>query len=140
MLGGRSAKPHQFMTGTTSFNLDLFQSEHLMLEDENEHVSLEKRLHFAAKLKNLCVNQTQRAHGKMRHGLTLTPIWRLTCSVNDDPPQRLLVLPPLDQDVEDKVVILKVRKARMPMPTGTPEEYETFMKKLESELQAFCIS
>ena len=34
MFGGRAARPYQFMSGLTSFNSDLFEAEHLMIEDE----------------------------------------------------------------------------------------------------------
>ena len=44
----------------------------------------------------------------------------MSLSLNDDP-ERLQVLPPLDIDVRDKIIVLKVIKARMPMPTGSPE-------------------
>ena len=135
-LGGRSAKPYQFMCGRTAFNADLFRAEHLIIDDEAEDITIEKRRHFAAAIKGICVNPTQHCHGKNKDGLTLTPIWRLTCSVNNDP-ERVQVLPPLDDDVADKLVILSVTARAMPMRSDTPEARKAFKARLAAELPAF---
>jgi hypothetical protein len=60
----------------------------------------------------------------------------MSLSLNDDP-ERLQVLPPLDIDVRDKIIVAKVIKARMPMPTGSPAAEERFWAQLVSELPAF---
>lgn len=135
-LGGRSAKPYLSMCGRTDFNADLFRAEHLVIDDEAENITIEKRRHFAASIKAICVNPEQHCHGKNKDGLTLTPVWRLSCSVNDDP-ERLQVLPPLDNDVADKIIILKVKAGAMPMPSGTPAARAAFWARLVGELPHF---
>ena len=135
-LGGRSVKPYQFMMGQTAFNSHLFKGEHLALEDENEAIDIRSRRHFAANIKTLLANRDQNCHGKNREALTLQPLWRMTLTVNDDP-ERLLVLPPFDADVRDKIICLKACKVAMPMKTGTDEEKALFWKTLMSELPAF---
>ncbi|MFA6543767.1 MAG: hypothetical protein WCS99_05040 [Limisphaerales bacterium] len=137
LLGGRSAKPYLYLTGDTTFNGDLFRAEHLMVEDEAESKDFRARRHFAAGIKGIAVNRNHYCHGKHKQALTLTPIWRLTISLNDDP-ERLLVLPPLDDDVADKVILLKTQACAMPMPTATPEELEAFKQRLTGELPAFA--
>lgn len=136
MLGGRSAKPYLYMTGATSFNGDLFRAEHLMVEDEAESRDIRARRRFAASIKSIAVNRDQSCHPKNRPAVTLTPRWRLTISLNDDP-ERLLVLPPLNPDVADKIILLKTRKQAMPMPTETPEQQAAFWNMLVAELPAF---
>jgi hypothetical protein len=136
MFGGRSAKPYQFMRGDTTFNSQLFCGEHLILEDESESVDIRSRRHFAAMLKTLLAARDQNCHAKNREALILRPIWRMSLSLNDDP-ERLMVLPPLDDDVRDKIIALKVVKNPMPMPTRTPEESELFWQTLVNELPAF---
>ena len=135
-FGGRSAQPYQFMSGQTPFNSDLMRAEHLLLEDESEDITMSKRRHLAGHIKKICASETQQCHGKNKEAVTLTPIWRLSCSVNDDP-ERLQVLPPLDSDVADKMIILKVRSSPMPMTTATPQERKLFWLQLTSELPAF---
>ena len=136
LFGGRSAKPYRVMTGGTTFNADLFAGEHLVLEDESESVDIRSRRHFAANIKSLLASWSQSCHGKHRDALTLQPIWRMSISLNDDP-ERLMVLPPLDGDVRDKIIALKIAKKPMPMPTDTPELAELFWRKMVSELPAF---
>ena len=60
----------------------------------------------------------------------------MSLSLNDDP-ERLQVLPPLDRDVRDKIIILKARKCAMPMPTGNPADDERFWNQLMAELPGF---
>jgi hypothetical protein len=134
--GGRSANCFAFMTDRTSFNSDLFRAEHLTIEDNAESADIRTRRHFGAVLKQFCVNQNQNCHGKHQVALTLTPFWRLSISVNDDP-ERLLVLPPIDPDIADKIILLKVHWRPMPMPTASPDEKAIFWKAIQAELPAF---
>lgn len=135
-LGGRSAKPYQYMTGVTAFNADLFAAEHLMIEDVAESTDIRKRRAFGANIKAFAVNQEQHCHGKNQQALTLTPRWRVSITLNDEP-ERLLVLPPLDEDISDKITLLNVAKREMPMPTATPKEQAVFWNALMAELPAF---
>jgi hypothetical protein len=136
MFGGRSRKPYLVMTGETTFNSQLFGGEHLVLEDESASVDIRSRMHFGSNIKSLLVNWDQSCHGKNQEAVTLRPIWRMTLSLNDEP-ERLLVLPPLTSDVRDKIIVLKVVKKPMPMPTDTQENSVRFWSSLVSELPAF---
>ena len=137
LFGGRSRKPYRCMTGGTTFNSELFGGEHLMLEDESAAVDIKSRMQFAAHIKSLLVNRDQSCHGKNQEAITLQPIWRMTLSLNDEP-EHLLVLPPLTDDITDKIIALKVNKMPMPMPTGTSEEAAQFWSRLVGELPAFA--
>jgi hypothetical protein len=136
LLGGRSAKPYRYMTEQTSFNSELFTAEHLMIEDEPASSDLRTRRKFASYIKIVTVNQTQSFHAKNRPALTLTPFWRLTISVNIEL-HNLLILPELDDSLEDKVILVKATRFPMPMPTRTPAERKAYWDKLVSELPAF---
>jgi hypothetical protein len=136
VFGGRAAKPYLYMTGSTTFNADLFGAEHLMVEDEAESIDIRARRHFGAKIKEVAVNVDQHCHGKNKVALTLTPIWRMTISLNNEP-ERMQVLPPLDGDVADKLMLFKVARHELPMPTETPAEKQRFRAMLSAELPAF---
>jgi hypothetical protein len=136
ILGGRVAKPYQFMTGKTSFNSELFGAEHLMIEDEAASTDIRTRTILGSFIKMITVNRTQSCHGKNKQALTLMPWWRLTISVNEEP-EHLMVLPPLDDSVRDKIILLQAFKKPMPMPTETDVEKEAFWNQLVSELPAF---
>ena len=136
LLGGRSANPYLFVAGKTEFNADLFRAEHLMIEDNAESSDMRVRRHTGAIFKGVAVNHEHHFHKKGLTGLTLTPNWRMTVSVNDEP-ERLQVVPPVDDDIGDKMMLFQVRPGVMPMATSTAEERERFMQQLESELPAF---
>jgi len=95
----------------------------------NGRVSLTRKL-------TILTGRDQNCHAKHREALILQPLWRMSLSLNDDP-ERLQVLPPLDSDVKDKIIVLKTRKTTMPMRTGTPALDERFWDQLVSELPAF---
>jgi hypothetical protein len=136
MLGGRSAKSHRYMSGGTSFNLDLIGCEHLMIEDEQSSTDFRSRVKFGSRIKEICANLVQSAHGKNRTAISLPPFWRISISVNDET-EHLLILPPIDESLEDKFIILKAEKHAMPMPSLTDAERDAFMAKLQSELPHF---
>ncbi len=140
ILGGRSAKPYRYMSGGTQFNADLFGAEHLMIEDEHSSTDIRARRMFAAQIKQFTVNQTQSCHDKGRRALTLTPFWRVSISVNDEP-EAMMVLPPMNDSVQDslsdKLFLLRAHKAAMPMPTADQAQRDAFWHELVSELPAF---
>ncbi len=136
LLGDRSAKPYQFMTGATTFNADLFEAEHLMIEDDQSSTDIRARRNFGAKIKEFTVNDTQRCHPKGRQAITLSPFWRVSITVNNEP-ENLMVLPPLDESLLDKLMLFRAYRRPMPMPTDTNEERAEFLGTLHRELPAF---
>jgi hypothetical protein len=136
LFGGRSAKPHQYMSGATDFNGDLFCAEHLMMEDEEPANDIRARRNLGTKIKEVTANVTQRCHHKYRTGISLEPFWRLTISLNDET-ENLMILPPWDDSIEDKIILLKASPAKMPMPSVTDEERGAFWAKLVATLPAF---
>ncbi len=136
MLGGRSAKPYRYMCGATEFNGDLFGAEHLVIEDEVAFTDIRARRHFGARIKDFTVNTVQSCHAKNRQALSLKPFWRMSISLNDEP-ENLLILPPIDDSLEDKIILLKANKNPMPMPTGQLGARQAFMATLISELPQF---
>ena len=136
MLGGRSAKPYRYMCGATDFNGDLFGAEHLMIEDEVAFTDIRARRAFGARIKDFTVNTVQSCHAKNRQALSVKPLWRLTITLNDEP-ENLLILPPIDESLEDKIILFKAYKRPLPMQTSTLEGYQRFMARLLAEVPAF---
>lgn len=136
MLGGRSAKPYRYMSGATEFNGDLFGAEHLMIEDEVAFTDIRARRHFGARIKDFTVNVVQSCHGKNRPALSLKPFWRTTITLNDEP-ENLMILPPIDDSLEDKIILLQAKKAILPEDIGTAAGREKFWAQLMAELPMF---
>jgi hypothetical protein len=140
ILGGRVAKPYRYMSGRTDFNSELFGAEHLMIEDELPSTDIRARRNLGANIKAFTVNQTQSCHAKGRQAITLSPFWRVSLSVNNEP-ENLMILPPMtdsEQDsLADKVILLQAQKVVMPMPSEGLEERGAFWAALVAELPAF---
>jgi hypothetical protein len=136
MLGGRVAKPYQFMTGATPFNAELFRAEHLAIEDEASSTDIRTRRKFGAMIKNLIVNEVQSCNQKFCTPASLKPFWRISITVNDEP-EHLLVLPPMDGSLEDKFILLKAHLRQMPMPTGSNAQRRAFWDTLVAEIPGF---
>jgi hypothetical protein len=133
VLGGRVGHPYQHMTGMTSFNSDLFGCEHLSIDDECGSTEFKSRQKLTAQFKMITAAGSQHCHAKGEPALTLTPFWRLTVSVNDDP-ESLLVLPLIREDLADKVMLFKIEHHTMHMPTSTNEERDAFWNQLMADL------
>ncbi len=136
LLGGRECKPFGFMAGKTSFNAELFEAEHLVLEDEHMSRRLSDRLQLGAAIKAVVANETHSCHRKYCTPITLRPFWRLTITLNDEP-EALLVLPPLEDHVADKILLLRASRFPMPMPTITHDDRAKLWDTLIAELPAF---
>jgi len=135
LLGGRHAKPYRYLSGGTDFNAELFGSEHLMIEDEVSSTDIRKRRHFGSRIKDLVANETHSHHAKNRNAVTLRPFWRLTISLNDEA-ENLMILPPIDESLADKIMLLKAYKKPLPMPAATDEERRILWDTLTGELPA----
>jgi hypothetical protein len=136
LLGGRDCKPFLFMSGKTPFNAELFEAEHLALEDEHMSRRLSDRLALGAAIKGIVANEAHHCHRKNCTPITLRPFWRLTLTLNDEP-EALLVLPPLDEHVADKILLLRASRFPLPMPTTTKDERAAFGRCLKGEFPAF---
>jgi hypothetical protein len=136
VLGGRVARPYSYMSGRTNFNYDLFGCEHLAIEDQKATTEWHTRVQFGTAIKDIVTSVEQWCHRKFADAVTLTPFWRLSISVNDEP-ENLCVLPPMDASIEDKIILLRTHKQPMPMPTTTQAEYDQFWTTLVNELPAW---
>jgi len=136
ILGGRAAKPYQSMTGGTAFNADLFGAEHLTVEDEQPSTDIRARRNFGSEIKKVTVNEWQRLHAKHRDAIMLKPFWRISVSINDEA-ENLLVLPPLDDSIRDKLMIFHAKRPEGGFDTATPEKRAEYWAKLTGELPAF---
>jgi hypothetical protein len=136
VLGGRSAKAAMWLQGRTDFNSELFGAEHLMLEDESASTSHAARMALATAIKSMVANRFHPCHAKRRDIVNLAPWWRLTISLNDEP-EHMLVLPPINADMADKIILLRATKDEMPMPTVTAEQQETYWARLMEELPGY---
>ena len=126
----------KWIIGRTNFNADLFEAEHLMIADEVPFTDLASRRVFGSKIKDITVNSIQTCHGKFANAIHLMPCWRLTISLNEES-ENLQMLPPLDTSLRDKIMLFKIKKAKILLPCNSPQERKEFWEELKKELPAF---
>ena len=138
ILGGREADPKKWLLGDEKFNEELIASEHLKVEEIPSSVRYDDRLTLGERIKELCVNHSQRLRGLHKSAVTVKPQQRLSLSMNDEP-ERLRCHPPLTGDLRDKELLLRTSNenffARYDDEEGGPE---IFLRAVEKELPAFA--
>jgi hypothetical protein len=137
LFGGGEVYPYAYMMGKDSFNEELTQAPLWVVDDEAADTTLSARIKFGAEIKKVVANSAMRCRGMHQTAITLNPLRRLVICVNVEP-DRLLVLPPIDDDIADKMLITKcVQPCPWPMPMSQQEEKDLFFQKLIEEMPAF---
>jgi hypothetical protein len=134
-LGGRRANPYPSFSGKSNFNGDLAGAELLAVDDEAGSTDIRARKTFAASIKSCLFSGAVRIEAKHKSGFMFQPCWRMVLALNDEP-EALLILPPLSEDVADKITLLQCHRRPLPMPAHTLEERERFFQTLKTELPA----
>ena len=114
-------------------------SEHLVIDDQNPHTDIRARRNFGTAIKRFTVNDSGKMEQKYSDAFTANPFWRLTISLNDNPDD-LLVLPPMDSSIEDKIMFFKLgdRKGdKTIIGTATQEGRKNFADTIRRQLPAF---
>lgn len=153
LLGGRVGKPYAAMTGQDNFNKDAAEAVLQLVDDENQSdTRLDMRQKFASEIKKFNANNEFRLRSMHKDGFAVEVLRRLVILVNL---QGIMVLPPLDGDVDDKISLFKgYARPRpseaitietpaeqacwpAPMPTRTEDEKEAYRACVRRELPAF---
>ncbi len=139
LLGGRNADPKSYFFGRTDFNAELIGAEHLLIEEIPSSSRHEDRQFFGERIKEVVANDTARLHKKNKDACTVSPFWRLSITLNDDP-EKLRCLPPLTDDLVEKIIMLEAERSpefwkRFDEAT---DPRKAFRDAINSELPAFA--
>lgn len=132
-LGGRVALPFRYMTGKTPFNADLAQAEHWMIGDEKSSVRLDRRREFGQQIKDGTVNPELSVHAKGREAFTAPTFRRITLSGNHEA-ENMMIMPPLDPSILDKVMLFRCSKADL----GSSKNFKRRKQQFLNELPALA--
>ncbi len=135
-LGGRVADPGLWFTGKSNFNSDLWGAEHLALGDQSLGENGAQKAHLQEQLKQVVSATDYSLHPKNKEALTLTPVWRVSLSANDDP-SSASSLPALDGSFADKIIYLHCYPPTAPFFDETPSGRPDFEALLQAELPGF---
>jgi len=69
--------------------------------------------------------------------MVVSPFFRTTISINDDP-DKMRVLPLLTPDMKDKVSLFLISASPLPMPTNTLSERSEFRRVIAEQLPAYA--
>lgn len=134
MMGGRVARPLRWIFGLTQFNSDMFPAPLLLIDDEGAKTHIADRKELSAKVKQIVAVRGGAMEGKHKDALELISFKRLIMATNLEE-QNLLVFPPIDDDIRDKVMLFKAYDA--PWPWGENLDEEEIWEKLSSEIPYF---
>ncbi|MEQ1861457.1 MAG: hypothetical protein ABMA13_16160, partial [Chthoniobacteraceae bacterium] len=138
LLGGRVANPKAYLTGKENFNANMVKAEHLMMEElDNVSQKMVDRLAFSESMKAVVANSGVTLRLMRTDPMTIMPFWAPTLSMNNDP-DKLRSFPPLTPDFRDKVIMLLVRRAPLPMPSRTDDEKKAFNAAIAAQLPAYA--
>lgn len=112
LLGGSMADPYDLLVGNSQFSKDTAEAAHWKMDDKPPIRNLAKRMEFGANVKHHCVSSLTDVHGKGVNKLVLPTYRRITLSTNEEP-EYLSVIPPLDDSMADKLMIVHCSKAAM---------------------------
>ncbi len=135
-MGGRAANPMTAWTGKLPWNDNLLGSELLLIDDSVASTDPRARKAFGSRFKEAIYAGNVEINTRRKSSIELRPVWRVMVCCNETP-ENLSVIPPLEDGIEDKIILLKVSPVTLPLPAQTPEEKQEFQRALRDELPAF---
>lgn len=139
MLGGRTANPYAAWSGGTLWNDNLIAAETLLIDDCQGNTDIRTRRTFGAAFKESIYPSIVELRKRNVSSLSVRPVWACILCCNDTP-EALQIIPPLEADMEDKIILLHVSQIKVPVDTSHPEGRLQLQKMLREEFPAFAQS
>ena len=136
VLGGRVGDPHAAWTNSIVWNDELVKAELLVIDDSVASTDPRARRALAARFKEAIYSGNVQLRKRNVSSLCVRPVWRVMICCNENS-EALQIIPPIDEDLSDKVSLLRVGKISPPVDTSTPEGRDRFWSLIENELPAF---
>lgn len=132
-LGGRSSDPWQYLTGVTPFNAHLCEAEHHAIDDKSGSLDIASRRQLGENIKQETVVENWCLHDKGKKASFPMPIWKRCSQVINDQPEKMAGgIPPLDDDIRDKIALLHAANAQSVLS----EDRDLNMANINRELPA----
>lgn len=138
LLGGRQGSAYNYITGASSFNDELISSEVWVMDDGPPVGDYAARRRLASLLKQAVASRNVPCHGKGKAQITVPLYRRLFVALN---PEDVENLPPLNESMGDKYMLLKTSRCVMPsdcMALPILADRPKFAAQLRSELPHFA--
>ncbi len=135
-LGGRASNPMAIWSGKTIWNNDLLGAELLLIDDSEASTDIRARKSMGANFKESIYGGSIKIQTRNQTAVDMRPVWRVMVCCNETP-ENLSVIPPLEDGIEDKIILLSVKAITPPMPAQSVEEKKAFSDAIKRELPAF---
>jgi hypothetical protein len=135
-LGGRSSDPMTAWSGKLPWNDDLAGSEFLLIDDSEASSDIRARKALGGHFKKSIYAGDVKLNTRNKSSMSVRPVWRVMICCNETP-ENLSVIPPLEEGIEDKIILLKVSEIETPMPASSPDERKRFETALVKEMPYF---
>jgi hypothetical protein len=136
ILGGRVGHPFTAWSGTLPWNDDIIGAELLLIDDSVSSTDIRTRREFGARFKEAIYGDSVQLRKRNVSAVSLRPVWRVLVCCNDTP-EALAIIPPIDDDLDDKVSMLRVHRITPPVDTSTPEGKKELQRLIRGEIPAF---
>ena len=136
VLGGRAANPHAAWSNGMQWNDDLTGSELLLLDDCEASTDHRSRRNLAANFKEAIYSNEVQIRKRHTSSMALRPVWRVMMCCNDNP-DSLQIIPPIDEDLSDKIILLRALGYTPPIDTSSTEGRSQLWQLILDELPAF---
>lgn len=136
-LGGRVASPHSAWSGGMLWNDDLIGAELLLIDDAVASTDIRSRRNFGAAFKESIFADNVQLRKRHASSISVRPVWAVMVCCNSTP-ESLQVIPPLDGDLADKVILLRAAPITPPIDTSSPEGRNELQRRIRDELPAFA--
>ena len=135
-LGGRMANPMTAWSGKLPWNDNLAGSELLLIDDSQASADIRARKALGANFKEAIYGDDVNINTRNKSSMSVRPVWRAMICCNETP-ENLSVIPTLDEDTADKIILIKVSKVETPMRASNSEERKRFKAALVEEMPHF---
>lgn len=135
-LGGRASNPMSNWRGKTLWNDELLGSELLLIDDSEASTDPRARKALGAHFKENIYGLNVKVQTRCKTAVDMRPVWRVMICCNETP-ENLSVIPPLEEGIEDKIILLRVSAIKTPMPAQSVDQKKAFSEALKEELPAF---
>ena len=137
VLGGRSANPYAAWSGGMLWNDDLIGSEVLVVDDCQAQTDIRARRNFGAAFKEAMYPHAVQLRKRHSSSISVRPVWAVVVCCNDTP-ESLQIIPPLDADMSDKVILLHFSPIQLPIDTSTAKGRTELQDAVRAELPALA--
>lgn len=136
LLGGRTANPFVAWSGTLPWNDNLAAAELLIIDDSVSSTDIRTRREFGARFKEAIYSAEVEIRRRNVSAISLRPVWRVLLACNDTA-DALSIIPPFDDDLADKISLLRVHPIRLPVDTSSADGKRELQRMLREEFPAF---